>query len=236
LPSLKTPQCHDTRSARARRNACFQAEAAPVPCTLRWDREREFAEIADGVPDGPDTVQIPARWGQPVSAQDVRIRASLRGATLLFPQPDAIKRIAAHDVVGLSRLGVSRFVFFRPVRHGRTPISFESTASTPVAWLRHVAVLWQTRLAFYIAGLTHVALRIARSTGMAFRIARCAYRTIAGRPSHSFFMKTWPEPVQPKASSSVISGNPVTSHCITMRPPACRATMVLSGRRLRSTK
>jgi asparagine synthase (glutamine-hydrolysing) len=93
-------------------------------------------------------VELPA-WGRRAGKAHLNSSAALRGATLLFPNPEALKKLDTDEVDKLTRLGVRRAVFFHPYRYDRSLVSYRFRAMSLRERMLRARVLWPKRVAAF---------------------------------------------------------------------------------------
>jgi hypothetical protein len=93
-------------------------------------------------------IELPG-WGRRASAQDASLSAALRGATLLYMNPEALKKLDLDEVDKLTRLGVHRAVFFHPYRYDRSLVSYRFRPMSLRDRLRRARTLWPRRVAAF---------------------------------------------------------------------------------------
>jgi glycosyltransferase involved in cell wall biosynthesis len=88
-------------------------------------------------------------WGQRLESVKLNGCAALRGATLLFPNPEALKQLDRNEIDKLTRLGVHRVVFFHPYHYERSLVSYRLRALSVRERMQRARVLWPKRVAAF---------------------------------------------------------------------------------------
>jgi asparagine synthase (glutamine-hydrolysing) len=142
-PSLRLDAAEDASDAE--RQLRSNVEEMVLRMALQFqDQLPATPAFAPAMPATP--VPLPAWGSRPLPDA---IGTGLRGATLLYPEPEALKRLDSDEADKLTRLGVQRAVFFHPYRYDRSLVAYRFRAMSLRDRVRRARALWPKRVAAF---------------------------------------------------------------------------------------